>query len=110
MPWNRTNPTKERVKFALEWEKRWNEGEGRTNVSELCREFGISRETGHLWIRRYRQADHEVSALEERSHRPHTMPNQIPVEIQDLIVATRKYRPTWGPRKLRAYRSSGIRD
>src|SRR5688572_25853350 len=53
MPWNRTNPTKERVKFALEWEKRWNEGEGRTNVSQLCREFGISRETGPRKLRAY---------------------------------------------------------
>ena len=30
---------KERVKFVLEWEKRW-------NFAELCREFGISRQVG----------------------------------------------------------------
>lgn len=103
MPWSRTNPTKERVKFALEWERRWDRGEGRMNVAELCREFGISRETGHLWLRRYREAGRKVEALEERSHRPHTMPNQVPQEVVDCIVGTRKSRPTWGPRKLRAY-------
>jgi putative transposase len=102
MPWNRTNPAKERVKFALEWEKRWDAGEGRMNLSELCREFGISRETGYVWLRRYRAAGHDVEALAERSHRPHRSPHQIAQEMEDALVAARKYRPTWGPRKLRA--------
>jgi putative transposase len=103
VPWNRTHPVKERVKFILEWEARWEAGEGRMNLSELCREFGVSRETGHLWLRRYRAAGGDLRALEDRSHRPHTIPNQVPQDIVDFIVAARKYRPTWGPRKLRAY-------
>ncbi|MBA2642008.1 MAG: IS481 family transposase [Actinobacteria bacterium] len=103
VPWSRTNPTKERVKFALEWEKRWDAGEGRMNLAELCREYGISRETGYVWLRRYRAAGHQVEALGERSHRPHTMPNQVPQDVVDFIVAARKYRPKWGPRKLRAH-------
>jgi transposase InsO family protein len=103
MPWNSTNATKERVKFALEWEARLDAGEGRVNVSELCREFGISRETAYVWLRRYRAAGRKVEALEERSHRPHHIPHQIPEEVQDVVVAARKYRPTWGPLKLRAY-------
>ena len=45
-----------------------NAGEGRMNLSELCREFGISRETGYVWLRRYRQTNHDLRALEERSH------------------------------------------
>jgi transposase InsO family protein len=36
MPWSRTNPLEERVKFVLEWEKRWSAGEGRMSLSELC--------------------------------------------------------------------------
>jgi transposase InsO family protein len=112
VPWNSTNATKERVKFALEWEARRHAGEGRVNVSELCREFGISRETAYVWIRRYRNAGHDLGALEERSHRPHHMPYQIPETLQDVIVAARKYRPTWGPLKLRAHlidRHPGVR-
>jgi hypothetical protein len=27
MPWNRTDPAKERLKFVLEWEERWQAGE-----------------------------------------------------------------------------------
>ena len=103
MPWSATDPTKERVKFILEWEKRWDAGEGVTNVSELCREFGISRETAYVWLRRYRAAGNKLEALQERSHRAHNIPNQIPVEVCDVIVSARKQRPTWGPRKLRAY-------
>src|SRR5207237_7452024 len=103
MPWHRTNPAKERIKFALEWEKRWDAGEGRMNLSELCREFGISRETAYVWLRRYRDAGHDVKALAERSHRPHHSPHQVPQEMEDVLVAARKYRPTWGPRKLRAH-------
>ena len=42
MPWSETNVSKERVRFVLEWERRWQRGEGDVNVSELCREFGVS--------------------------------------------------------------------
>lgn len=103
MPWSSTDPTKERIKFALEWEKRWNAGEGRMNLSELCREFGVSRETAYVWLRRYRASGRDVKALDERSHRPHHSPNQIAPEMADAFVELRKWRPTWGPRKLRAY-------
>jgi hypothetical protein len=30
-------PAKERIKFVLEWERRWDEGEGQMNLSELWR-------------------------------------------------------------------------
>ena len=49
MPWSNTNALKERIKFALEWEARWDAGEGRVNVSELSREFGISRQAAARW-------------------------------------------------------------
>ncbi len=26
MPWSRTSPAKERIKFVLEWEERWDAG------------------------------------------------------------------------------------
>ena len=42
MPWKETDSMQERVKFVLEWEKRWNVGEGRLNFTEFCRELGIN--------------------------------------------------------------------
>ena len=94
---------KERVKFVLEWEKRWNAGRGLLNFAELCREFGISRQVGYVWLRRYREAKHNLDALKERTRRPLTSPAKLPDEMEDLLVAARKSHPTWGPEKLRAW-------
>ena len=63
MPWRETDVTKERVKFVLEWERRWDEGQGQMNFAELCREFGISRQQGYMWRDRYRRANRRVEAL-----------------------------------------------
>ena len=37
MPWNETDAMTERAKFVLEWERQWNEGEGKVNMAALCR-------------------------------------------------------------------------
>lgn len=103
MPWKATDAMKERVKFVLEWEKRWSAGEGRVNFSELCREFGVSRAVGYVWLGRYRETGGAVTALEERSRRPHTSPTKVSDDVEDFIVADRKLHPTWGPRKLRSW-------
>lgn len=104
MPWKATDPVKERTKFLLEWERRWDEAEGGpVNLAELCRMFGISRPTGYTWVKRYRDANLEIAgAIKERSRRPKTSPTAISEEMADLIVEARKLHPKWGPRKLRA--------
>lgn len=96
---------KERVRFLLEWERRWKEGEGRMNFAELCREYGVSRQVGYEWLGRYRAAGNDVRVAEERSRRPHTTPTKVPSELEDFVVALRKAHPTWGPKKLRAWAS-----
>jgi transposase InsO family protein len=70
-------------------------------MAELCRMFGVSRQTGYKWVERYREAKCDLAAVAERSRRPKTSPNALPVEVQDLIVDARKRLPKWGPRKLR---------
>jgi putative transposase len=94
---------KERVKFVLEWEKRWEEGEGQLNFAALCRAFGISRQVGYVWLERYRQAGHAVEAMRERTRRPLTSPMKVSEEMEDFLVAARKMHPTWGPKKLRSW-------
>jgi transposase InsO family protein len=103
MPWHMTDPVKERVKFILEWEERRERQEGQVNVAELSRMFGISRQAGHAWIRRYQDANHNLQALSEQTRRPHSSPTAISDELQDLVVAARKHHPRWGPRKLHAW-------
>jgi hypothetical protein len=58
---------------------RWDEAEGgRVDVAELCRVFGVSRQRGYVWLRRYGEAGFDARALEDRSRRPHTSPTAIP--------------------------------
>ena len=92
---------KERVRFVLEWQQRRDDGEGKVNMSELCRVFGISRQLGYQVIERYLASGGNLRALAERSRRPLTSPAAVSVEVQDLIVAARKRYPNWGPKKLR---------
>ena len=53
---------------------------GHFTVSELCREFGISRKTGHKWLTRYRLDGR--SGLEEKSRAPNVVPGKIELEIE----------------------------
>lgn len=101
MPWKATEAMKERTKLVLEWERRWNEAEGGpVNMAELCRIFGVSRQTGYKWVERYKQAQHSLLAVVEQSRRPKTSPNALPLHLEDLVVEARKRWPRWGPRKL----------
>lgn len=102
MPWKATDEMKERTKLVLEWERRWNVAEGgHVDMSELCRLFGVSRQSGYKWVRRYRKADFKLEGVAERSRRPKTSPSSISIQLEDLIVEARKRWPRWGPRKLR---------
>src|SRR5438552_1452398 len=67
------------------------------NVSALCEEHGISRQTGHKWLRRY----HEMGfvGLVEQSRRPHTSA-VLGGEIVAAIVELRNGHPIWGPIKI----------
>jgi transposase InsO family protein len=103
MPWSETDAMNERARFVYEHDRRAEETEGRVNLSELCREFGITRECGYKWLHRYRDGGNDVRALEDRSRRPLTSPTAVEETMQDLVVEARKLKPKWGPRKLRAW-------
>lgn len=59
------------------------------NVSEVCRELGISRPTFYVYQRRYAEGG-LVGVLEPRSRRPKTSPTQTPPAVEELIVRIRK--------------------
>lgn len=57
----------------------------------MCRPWGsvgISRKTGHKYIKRY--ADFGSSGLTEMSRRPHSSPHSTDKEIQKLILKERR--------------------
>lgn len=68
-------------------------------MTELCREFSISRKTGYKFLKRFEQLG-EVGLSDQR-RAPGRIPHRTPPEVQALIVALRKKHPTWGPKKLR---------
>jgi transposase InsO family protein len=68
-------------------------------MSDVCREFGISRKTGYKIFNRYK--DDGLEALTDRSRRPVRYANQLPEQIERTIVRARKDKPHWGARKIR---------
>lgn len=92
MPWKESSVMDERVRFVA----RVLEGEA---MSEICREFGISRKTGYKIFNRYK--DQGAEALCDRSRRPWRYANQLPSQIETLIVRIKREKPNWGARKVR---------
>lgn len=58
------------------------------NVSQVCREAGVSRKTFYKWLARH-QAE-GLDGIEERSRRPKTVANQTSAAVEDLVVRQRK--------------------
>ena len=82
----------ERLKFVA----RLLDGE---KMAGLCREFGISRKTGYKILGRYH--DSGLEALTDRSRRPYRQANQLPFQIETLIVRLKQEKPAWGAPKIR---------
>jgi len=92
MPWRECSVTEERLRFVA----RLLEGEG---MSEVCLDFGISRKTGYKIFNRYKEQG--LDALADRSRRPVRYANQLPDQIERLIVDLKRDKPHWGARKIR---------
>src|SRR3954453_5210062 len=68
-------------------------------MTEVCREFGISRKTGYKIFDRYKAQG--LEALSDRSRRPIRYANQLPQQVETLIVQLKTEKPHWGARKIR---------
>jgi putative transposase len=93
MPWKVSSVVKQRVRFVTEWESQdW-------SLSELCRDYGISRRTGYKWLASYELRGWE--GLEDKS-RAAQVPNQTSEEVQEMILEHREQHTRWGARKIQA--------
>lgn len=70
-----------------------------TDISELCRRYGISRKTGYKWLGRYQGEGRE--GLRDRSRRPKHSPNRTPSPMEEAVLKIRERHPAWGGRKIR---------
>ena len=92
MSWKECNKVEERLRFVA----RLLDGE---KMAVLCREFGISRKTGYKLFNRYK--DSGLEGLTDRSRRPYRHANQLPFQVEQLIVQLKKEKPNWGAPKIR---------
>jgi transposase InsO family protein len=92
MPWKESSVMDERLRFVV----RLLDGE---SMTEVCRDFGISRKTGYKLFERYKQ-DGPV-ALDDRSRRPIRYANQLPQQLEATIIKAKQEKPHWGARKIR---------
>ncbi|WP_346910373.1 IS481 family transposase [uncultured Roseibium sp.] len=95
MGFRETCAMEERVRFCVSVES------GEVSMSELCRQFGISRKTGYEVLRRWRSGG--AAALAPRSHAPHHCPHALAETSREAVLALRRRYPSWGPKKLRAF-------
>jgi len=83
----------ERMRFVLEYER------GMQTMTELCKAYQITRETGYYWVRRYEQGG--LEALQDRDRAPRRHPNQTAEAVEQAVLALRRVHMNWGPRKLK---------
>jgi transposase InsO family protein len=93
MGWKESSVMDEKLRFVFSYER------DEEPMTALCERFGISRETGYVWLRRYRQSGPE--GLAEVNRAPLFHPNQTAAAIEAAVLGLRQAHMTWGPRKLK---------
>ncbi len=83
----------EKLRFVMEYDS------GEYTMTELCQRHQVTRETGYVWLRRYRQTG--LAGLVQRSRAAHRHSNQTPEEIERMVLELRQAHMRWGPRKLK---------
>ena len=69
------------------------------SISELCREYKITRRTAYKWLKRFDEDG--VMGLQDRSRRPCRMPLRIKDSVKELILRYRDKYPSWGAKKIK---------
>jgi len=95
MPWAESSMLDSKMRFIVEWRR------GEVSMSELCRQHGISRQSGYELIGRFEEEGPD--ALKERSRAPHHHANAVPAPVASAVLEVRRTHPTWGPKKIRAW-------
>jgi putative transposase len=92
MPWKKTDPMEERLQFLAAHQS------GLYSMTELCARFGIERNTGYKWVRRFTAEG--LLGLQEKSRAPKHCPHRISAEVEAALLEAKCAHPSWGPRKV----------
>jgi transposase InsO family protein/transposase-like protein len=69
-----------------------------SNISLLCKRFGITRKTGYKWLKRYQAGG--IENLTDASKRPKRFPNRTSEAIENHVIKERNINPEWGSKKI----------
>lgn len=94
MPWKEHGVMEERSLFIADWRSQ------DFTMAELCEYYEVTRGTGYKWVERY-QAN-GLEGLRDGSRAPRHHPNQVPAEMEGLVIQLRDQHPSWGAPKIRA--------
>jgi transposase InsO family protein len=92
MPFLETCRMEERVRMLSDYVS------GNWSVSDLCRRYGVCRDTFYAW--RKRRESGEPDWFADRSHAPLHCPQRTDPVLVETIVSLRRRFPHLGPRKL----------
>lgn len=92
MPWKNSSPLDQRKQLVLALLA------GREPAWRICRRFGVSRQTAYKLRRRFLQSGRR-GLRDQRRGRPPQQTGRW-AQAWRLLLAQRRRRPTWGPRKL----------
>jgi transposase InsO family protein len=95
MPWKETDPMTERLQFIAAYLNQV------YSMTELCERFGIRRNTGYKWVRRY--TEQGLAGLQEKSRAPHRCPHRMSEAVEAALLEAKRAHPHWGPRKILPY-------
>ena len=94
MPWNASSLMDQRLIFIAACLRQ------EAPFARVCLDHAISRKTGYKWLARYEASG--ASGLCDVPSARHSQARAIAPEVADRLVALRRARPSWGPRKLLA--------
>jgi len=92
LPWKETYAMRERLQMVTLYET------GKYSVTELAKQFKVSRKTAHKWLERYSKEG--TAGLSDRSRTPQRHPRATPEAVVRALVRAKQAHPTWGPAKL----------
>lgn len=92
MPWRETWAMDQRVRFVIA------ASESGAVMAQVCRDFGISRETGYKWHKRYQLEG--LEGLVDRSRAPHRHGRALDGVVRAAALKLHE-RYRWGAKKLR---------
>ena len=94
MPWSEPSVKEQKLLFVADCLRE------EESMTVLCERYGISRETGYVWKRRFLLEG--PGGLDERSRTPLRHGRETPAELVARLIEARRRWPHWGPKKLLA--------